>query len=148
MSGDTIDCKHSKIDLELLSGEVFSEVIWRNASGQIFSGLKVKVEKPGIYYVAATASNGCTRMDSITIFDDASVPQIDLQDTFLLPCDFTPVRLFVGSNDSLETFRWVAVGGGFSSTLKNPEVNVPMKVRLFAAASNGCNAVDKYHYNY
>ncbi len=141
LKGDTIDCNNAKIDLELKSTLPLT-TMWTSPNGKIFNGQKVKIDNPGLYQVSAFGANGCVKKDSILIVNNLTIPKINLPDTFLLPCNFTPIKLFVNSKDSLNNFRWVGIDKQFVSTDKNPSVNKIIKIKCFAAGLNGCSAVD------
>jgi subtilisin-like proprotein convertase family protein len=142
VKGDTLDCNKGKIDLELKSTETYTSIKWKTPDNKILNGLKVKIDKPGKYFATAILPNGCPKTDSIIIVNNLVVPTISLKDTFLLPCNYSPISLFVSSPDSLVTYRWVGIDKPFVSTLKNPMVDTTLFIRLFTAGSNGCNAVD------
>ncbi len=142
LKGDTINCRNSKVDLELLSTQALSLTTWTTPDKKTLNGKKVKVEKPGKYYVIAKGLNGCEKRDSIDIVDNLTKPKIDLQDTFLLPCNFSPIKLSVSSNDSLIDYRWSGIDKPFVSTDKNPSISETIIIKLFTAGTNGCSVTD------
>lgn len=142
LKGDTIDCNNIKIDLELISNDDIVEVNWKDEDNVNHKGKKVKVKLPGKYHVFVKSGNGCFNEDSIFINSNLTTPRIELQDTFRLPCDLSPINIFVSSQDSITTYRWEGLNSNFNSTESSPQVNKLMKVRLFAASFNGCSSID------
>jgi hypothetical protein len=96
----------------------------------------VSVSAPGKYYVTATAANGCTQKDSVTVMQDGSKPTLTVIPPAVLTCSATSVSLTATSNGTIVTWTGFAAG-------QNPvSVSAPGKYYVTATAANGCTQKD------
>ncbi len=95
----------------------------------------VSVSAPGKYYVTATAANGCTQKDSVTVTQDITKPTLSVTAPAVLTCATTSVNLSATSNG---TITWTGFAAG-----QNPvSVTAPGKYYVTATATNGCTQKD------
>ncbi len=95
----------------------------------------VSVSAPGKYYVTATAANGCTQKDSVTVTQNITKPTITVTAPAVLTCTTTSVNLSATSNG---TITWTGFAAG-----QNPvSVSAPGKYYVTATAANGCTQKD------
>ncbi|MBK8850682.1 MAG: hypothetical protein IPN73_11060 [Saprospiraceae bacterium] len=139
---DTINCIQSKTDIEITGTGNYQSVIWMGQSGDVYQGQKVKVDKPGYYYVTVVGDNGCQGNDTVEVLSDFSIPELILADSFYLPCDGTGVAMGVSSSKTLMSYKWVGIDQTFFSTDPSPLISFPSRVRVSAASTNGCEAHD------
>ncbi|MBO7572223.1 MAG: gliding motility-associated C-terminal domain-containing protein [Bacteroidales bacterium] len=96
----------------------------------------------GIYYVTATAPNGCIAIDQIEITEDFSQPTVSITnntnpETTVLTCDILEIPVTaVGSNRVL-FYRW---SDGTSINTANNSLTTIGTYVVTATADNGCTA--------
>jgi hypothetical protein len=96
----------------------------------------VSVSAPGKYYVTATATNGCTQKDSVTVTQNITKPTLSITAPAVLTCTTTSVNLSATSNGT--TITWT----GFPANQNPVSVTAPGKYYATATASNGCTQKD------
>gem|GEM_PF-366829 len=96
----------------------------------------VSVSAPGKYYVTATATNGCTQKDSVTVTQDITKPTLSVTAPAVLTCATTSVNLSATSNGT--TITWT----GFTAGQNPVSVSAPGKYYVTATAANGCTQID------
>ncbi len=92
----------------------------------------VSVSAPGKYYVTATAANGCTQKDSVTVTQNITKPTLSVTAPAVLTCATTSVNLSATSNGT--TITWT----GFAVNQNPVSVSTPGKYYVTATAANGC----------
>lgn len=92
------------------------------------------------FLVTATAPNGCTSSDTVTVQVDTSIPTVEVADD-TLRCDQPTVALSCTTDIQNALFAWTGPGN-FSSDLQNPTVMMegPYMVTVTNPV-NGCAAV-------
>ncbi|WP_217603683.1 hypothetical protein [Chitinophaga sp. GbtcB8] len=96
----------------------------------------VSVTAPGKYYAIATASNGCTQKDSVTVTQDITKPNLSITQPAVLTCATTSVNLAATTNGT--TITWTGFAAG-----QNPvSVTAPGKYYAVATGTNGCTQKD------
>ncbi len=95
------------------------------------------VEEEGIFEVEVKGSNGCTETQTIEVVSDFEEPVISVQND-TLPCDGSPIALFLETETDDVTFQWVGPNG-FDSISQNPLTNVPGTYFVEVKGPNGCS---------
>jgi hypothetical protein len=94
MSSDTeLNCGVTDIDLDVIGGSVYD---WNNGWSTSSS---VTVNTPGQYVVNVTHNNGCSRLLSILIDQDITIPTLSIVNntgTDTLTCNTTNIQLMAG----------------------------------------------------
>ncbi|WP_089914327.1 beta strand repeat-containing protein [Chitinophaga rupis] len=126
-----LTCNTTSINLTATTNG--TTITWTGfASGQN----PVSVTTPGKYYAIATASNGCTQKDSVTVTQDITKPTLAITQPAVLTCTTTSVNLAATTNGTGITWTGFAAG-------QNPvSVTAPGKYYAVATGSNGCTQKD------
>ncbi|WP_343692886.1 T9SS type A sorting domain-containing protein [Chitinophaga sp.] len=95
----------------------------------------ITVTAAGKYYVTALGTNGCTRIDSVTVSQDVSKPTLSLAIPSVLTCTTTSVNLSATSNG---TITW----SGYSAGVNPITVTAAGKYYVTALGANGCTRID------
>jgi len=132
-SNQTLDCVNSSTIIDGSGSQPIGNVSydWTTSNGNILSGQNTpnpEVDDDGDYILTVTnLTNGCTAVESITILQDLSVPQIDIENPLVLTCDITETSLDAsGSSQGNDyTYQWTTVDGNIISggTTLNPLVD-------------------------
>jgi hypothetical protein len=95
----------------------------------------VSVTAPGKYYVTARGTNGCTKLDSVTVTQSINKPLLVVIAPSALSCDTTSVNLIATSTG---TITWT----GFAAGVSTVSVTAPGKYYVTARNTNGCTTTD------
>jgi len=96
----------------------------------------VSVTAPGKYYVTATATNGCTQKDSITVTQDITKPVLTVTQPPVLTCLTTSVNLSATAPGA--TITWT----GFTAGQNPVSTALAGKYYVTATGANGCTQKD------
>ena len=105
-------------------------VVWESDQlTQAITTKTIKITKPGIYRLTATAPNGCTTPAQVTITDDQLYPTANAGAPTILSCQ-QPEYTLQGDSSSKATeiaYAWRTIGGQFTANADinslNPIVN-------------------------
>ncbi|SFE06872.1 hypothetical protein SAMN05518672_104360 [Chitinophaga sp. CF118] len=98
----------------------------------------VSVSAPGKYYVTAKTANGCTKLDSVTVTQNSTIPNLTVTAPGNLNCTTTTVNLTAASTTTGVTITWT----GFTAGQNPVSVSAPGKYYVTAKSSNGCTKID------
>lgn len=135
--GEDLNCDNTKALITLDLDDAGATYDW---SGPNFYSSDVQntiVEEEGSYDVVVTGSNGCSETQSIEIFSDFEEPEITVKND-TLPCDGSPIVLFLETLTDDVTFQWVGPNG-FDSISQNPLTDVPGTYFIEVKGPNGCS---------
>ncbi|WP_146154490.1 T9SS type A sorting domain-containing protein [Chitinophaga ginsengisoli] len=130
-----LTCATTSVNLTATSSTANTTITWSGfAAGQS----SVSVNAPGKYYVTATAANGCTTRDSVTVTQNIVKPNLTIATPAVLTCNTTSVNLTASSTTANTTFTWTGRTAG-----QNPiSVTAPGKYYVTATTANGCSTID------
>jgi gliding motility-associated-like protein len=123
---------------------------WTTANGNIYAGANSAtptVDQPGVYTVLVTGNaNGCTNTASVTVQQDATIPQVVLATPAQLDCITKNVMLDAtgSSQGGTISITWTTQDGSFVSAQNTltPVVNAPGTYTLtINDSSNSCETV-------
>ncbi len=152
-NNQTLDCINSSVVIDGSGSQPIGNVSyqWTTANGNILSGANTsnpEVDDDGEYILTVTNTlNGCTAMESITILQDLSVPQVSIGTPLTLTCDITEIDL-TATNTSGGTdysYQWTTTNGNIISggTTLNPSINQPGTYQLTVIdLSSNCDDVE------
>ncbi|SEM31115.1 hypothetical protein SAMN04488505_10421 [Chitinophaga rupis] len=95
----------------------------------------VSITTPGKYYAVATASNGCTQKDSVTVTQDNAKPNLTVSQPAVLTCTTTSVNLTAATTTTGATITWT----GFATGQNPVSVTAPGTYTATATTANGCS---------
>ncbi|WP_149696407.1 hypothetical protein, partial [Chitinophaga sp. CF418] len=130
-----LTCTNTSVNLTAASSTANTTLTW---SGFAIGQSQVSVNAPGKYYVTATAANGCTTKDSVTVAQNIVKPNLTIATPQVLTCDRTSINLTASSTTANTTFTWTGRAAG-----QNPiSVTAPGKYYVTATTANGCSTID------
>ncbi len=119
---DTLNCSNGKGNVGFIAGATLDSIRWEGPNGfEAFNVDNVIVVDTGTYYIEVFDENMCRGVDSLILIADYSIPNIFVDEDFVVNCDSIPVRLSVESDIELEKARWFGPNSFFSEEL-NPFV--------------------------
>ncbi|MDQ3141491.1 MAG: gliding motility-associated C-terminal domain-containing protein [Bacteroidota bacterium] len=101
----------------------------------------IQINFPGWYVLTALAKNGCSRTDSVFVFQKDQLPDIFAFDD-TLSCSSPRKILRAGSQTLGVLYEWTGPNG-FTSQIANPEVLEGGEYILKITDANGCVSVKK-----
>ncbi|MGE5356145.1 MAG: gliding motility-associated C-terminal domain-containing protein [Deltaproteobacteria bacterium] len=111
ISGANLDCLLKYADLEYSSPDSLISVKWTTPENLFLEGKKIRVEKPGMYYIDIENVYGCTNRDSFEVKQDEDPPDIFIPDfPLFLSCTVDSVRLDFTSADPIIKVEWNGPG--------------------------------------
>ena len=138
-----LTCAGPSISVTLIDDSDADDYVW--SGGENLTGTGNSFTAPATYYVTATAPNGCTSVDEITIEENITQPDfIEITNntgTDVLTCDISVISVTAvfempaGSNDNIVSYSWS--GGSFTNQATNELTTIGSYV-VTATASNGC----------
>src|SRR4029079_11868159 len=91
------------------------------------------------YYVTVTDTiSGCTKLDSVTVIQNITVPNLTKTTPAALSCTTTSVSLTAASTTTGATITWT----GFPPRQNPVSVTAPGKYYVTASTANGCSKKD------
>ncbi len=121
-----LNCQTTKVQLNVSAPN--STFVWTatgTAVGATFTGgntiANPLVDRPGVYNVTATGTNGCVATDNVTVTQDLSVPlavSIDTttNNTGTLTCSVSSLQLKANTSTPSATYSWTTSNGGHIKT--------------------------------
>ncbi|SDG99809.1 T9SS type A sorting domain-containing protein, partial [Chitinophaga filiformis] len=99
----------------------------------------INVSAGGKYYVTATASNGCTKKDSVTVIQNITLPaDVQASNDGPLTCTKTLVKISGNTTTGNVSYKWTGPGT-FTATTKDVNVNAKGTYSLRVTNNaNGC----------
>ncbi len=131
-----ITCKQGSATINLQTTRALREQIWTGPNGFRNDSFNITVRQPGIYYITATADNGCAAYDSVTVRAQIAPPTVHLRND-TIKCGKDSIVLYTLSQSFLDT---VLITGpkNFISTDLNPTVKFPGRYHLRFVDTAGC----------
>ncbi|RMG83120.1 MAG: hypothetical protein D6714_10280, partial [Bacteroidetes bacterium] len=136
VSGGTISCVKSEIELTATSPTVGLLYNWYDENGLFATGAQVSVSAPGNYQVEAVAPNGCLATAVAEVAADLTPPDLSASGG-ALTCDHPTLALAAQSGTAGVLFLWQGPNG-FESDSPNPIVSLAGQYVLKGTAPNGC----------
>ncbi|SEW45740.1 Por secretion system C-terminal sorting domain-containing protein [Chitinophaga sp. YR573] len=131
----TLTCAATSVSLAASSSTIGAAITW---TGFTAGQATVSVSAPGKYYVTARSTTGCTSIDSVTVTQDISKPNLVVAAPVTLTCATTGVTLSATSSTSGATITWT----GFTSGQSTVSVSAPGKYYVTARSASGCSTID------
>lgn len=142
LSADTISCISGNAQINSMISDSLAQINWSGPDNFMSNQANPLVSKAGIYILEVISANGCSKTDSIEIFQDVNVPDLNLQiDT--LTCLKDSVIVLASSNDPNVQYSWEGPNG-FSSSIPDPVIYIPGSYTISIIADNGCQAVQEF----
>lgn len=133
---NVLTCTDTLTTLGVVSGTNGVSVQWSGPGTFLQNGLTAMTPWPGLYTATTTAPNGCSRTDTIIVFQNTALPDASAS-SGTLTCTNPTIVLNGQSNTPNALFSW-AGPGGFSAQIPNPDVALPGVYTLTVKAPNGC----------
>ncbi|MBK9108221.1 MAG: gliding motility-associated C-terminal domain-containing protein [Saprospiraceae bacterium] len=144
--GDTITCEFSRAQLDILTTDTLSSIVWTGPGNSTFIEKSPQVIDTGWYFVQVFGMNGCTATDSSYVGLDNFPPDLTVVDGFI-PCDQDSIQIIANSRDSTVLFNWFGPNL-FYSNLKAPTVKDTGYYEIIVIAKNKCATKDTIHVAY
>ena len=130
VSDDIISCKTPSLTALAISQTPSAMITWSGdpLSASVTSR-ELTITEPGIYSVMATAANGCTTIDTVTISDERVFPEVVAGATTMLSCQSPTFELKgEASSSGFEfVYNWRTADGRFvegtDTTSANPTID-------------------------
>jgi hypothetical protein len=135
---NVLTCTDTLTTLGVVSGTNGVTVQWSGPGTFSQNGLTAETPWPGLYTATTTAPNGCSRTDTLTVFQNVASPDASAG-SGTLTCTNPTIVLTGQSNTPNASFNWTGPGG-FSAQIPNPGVAFPGVYTLTVQAPNGCTA--------
>ncbi len=129
-----LSCAQTSISVTANGGATYS---WSNGSATLGSAAALTITSPGTYTVTATAANGCTDTEVITITQNIAVPTAAItnnSNTTVLTCSQTSISLTASGGVSYSWSNGTSVVG----TAAALSITSPGTYTVTATAANGC----------
>jgi gliding motility-associated-like protein len=129
-----LTCAQTSISVTANGGATYS---WSNGSATLGSAAALTITSPGTYTVTATAANGCTDTEVITITQNIAVPTAAItnnSNTTVLTCSQTSISLTASGGVSYSWSNGTSVVG----TAAALSITSPGTYTVTATAANGC----------
>jgi hypothetical protein len=132
-SEDTLTCVKTSSILSATGGVSYE---WKKAGITVGTDDSLTVTTIGRYILIVTGTGGCTKTDSIEIFEDKVLPTITITGDFALSCTTNTARLIANGGVSYE---WRNIIGGPALSI-NDTLNISMggQYTVTGTGSNGC----------
>jgi hypothetical protein len=131
----TLTCATTTVSLSAASTTTGATITW---TGFTPGQNPVSVSAPGKYYVTARSSTGCTTIDSVTVTQDITKPNLTTTAPATLTCATTTVSLNASSTTTGATITWT----GFTPGQNPVNVSAPGKYYITARSTTGCTTID------
>jgi len=141
---DTLTCSKGKITIGVNPITTVIKYHWVGPENFISDARTPIVLKPGLYQVTITGSNGCISVAMLDIIQNVVPPILNIQDTFLLPCDTSLIILSAFSPDVLKAYKWI-YPSGITSTIFTPETNEIGDYTVRVTGENGCVTSEQFY---
>ena len=150
---DSLYCTITELSLSAntsMVGGLF-DFQWTSSNGNFVSGQNTAnpiVNSPGTYVLTLTTlGNGCSTIDSTTVFEDITAPTIDLQAPETLTCGNTVISIPNVGMDSESNFsiQWTTNDGNILSgqNTLNPSIDQPGIYTIeILNNTNGCSSME------
>ncbi|WP_344812477.1 hypothetical protein, partial [Chitinophaga oryziterrae] len=131
----TLTCATTSVSLNATSATAGTTITWTGfAAGQN----PVSVSAPGKYYVTARSTTGCSTIDSVTVTQDITKPNLTTTAPATLTCTTVSVNLTAASTTTGAIITWTGFAAG-----QNPvSVSAPGKYYVTARSTTGCSTID------
>ncbi|MCC6279599.1 MAG: gliding motility-associated C-terminal domain-containing protein [Saprospiraceae bacterium] len=148
---DTLNCLNNSLIINgSASGQGALVFLWTASTGHITQGynsLSPTVDMPGSYTLMVTDQvNGCSALDSVSVFQDANIPVADAGQNDTLNCLVNQTTLLAtASTGPGYQYLWTTNGGNIVSdpAVLQAVVNAPGMYRLAVTnVANGCARQD------
>lgn len=141
ISFDTLTCYQDSTLLDFTSMDTNLSIEWTAPDLTQYNTEDIWVGSGGNYQLSVTNTSDCTVDTIIEVAEDFQIPQFDIPDTLVIPCDedfiqFNPV--ITGPYDSLVWFG----PGSFESSFPTPFISVTGSYYLEVTGINGCKGID------
>jgi hypothetical protein len=139
VGGGTVTCSVPLVNLSLTTNATNPTYVW-NGPGGFTSNLKnPMVGIAGDYLVTVTdGATGCTAVRTAVVSANNTPPGASASSGFIT-CNAPLFTLNVNSSAANPTYNWTGPGG-FSSTLKNPVVDIAGVYKVVVTGPNGCTS--------
>ena len=125
---DILNCDQGTVVLaaDVDAGLANMEVLWNTQDGNIISSedeLNITVDEPGIYILdVVDLDNGCSKQQSIEVFENSALPDFEIIDPLQLNCEIRALELALEIEGDAAgfLFLWSSPDGNISSGMNGP----------------------------
>ncbi|MBO7481208.1 MAG: gliding motility-associated C-terminal domain-containing protein, partial [Bacteroidales bacterium] len=135
---DVLTCSGPSISVSIIDDTDADLYQW--SGGENLTGTGNAFTEAAIYYVTATAPNGCTSVAQIEIRSDFETPTVSINNitgTNILTCDVSTINVAAVGSDRVVFYTWS--GGTYTNQAPNELTTIGTYV-VTATADNGCTA--------
>ncbi len=137
-----LDCNTTISDITLELDTVLYTFEWQNSAIEEISTFKYSSLQEGVYLFQITDSLNCTLLDSISITEDTTPPNVFLN-TDSLSCTNNEASLSIDNPLDELTVDWTPANGT-TITLDSITINNPSAVTYIVTGLNGCTTQGQY----
>jgi len=144
---NVLTCSGPSISVSLIDDSDADDYVW--SGGENLTGTGNAFTEAAIYYVTATAPNGCTAVDQIEITSDFAEPTVSITNntgTPTLTCDVSRIdvtasaQMPVGSTNEIVSYSW---SGGLNRDQASNSFTTIGFYNVTATADNGCTGTEQ-----
>ena len=137
VQGDTLNCLHPQGQITASSSTPGVTFVWSGADGFTSVQPDPDVSQPGIYTLTATAPNGCTAQDSVSVVSDFGLPAVSVSVPDTLTCALDSVLLHAAFNPPGTDLQWIGPQN-YAAEGDTAIAGLPGNYQLIGIAPNGC----------
>ncbi len=137
---DSLNCVNDSVQLSVFhfQDSLGYEYHWTGPVGFDRNDKTPFTRQQGLYSLRVKGPNGCSREDTIRVFQDDSKPDIEISSSGDLSCLNKQVQLTGSSQDAVR-FNWFGPSN-FRSSQKDPIVFLEGLYKLVVTSANGCTS--------
>ncbi len=143
LTADTLSCNQPDVQAEVDIQARDPQFQWQGPFGFTSTEREPVLQRPGNYVLTVTDGNGCFTADSLEVFADLELPEVNIPDTLFSNCDRPIVQIQIDI-EADETLEWWDDGQVVST---ETQLEYPPGDYLTAAVTgtNGCTAIDSIY---
>ena len=136
---DELDCLVPNVDLQGSSTDASVIYAWTGPNGFTSNQAVTPTNVAGIYTLTVTTPSGCSNTESIEVFQDIAMPDINLPQPNDLDCQNNTATLLGSSSTTGVSFNWTGPNG-YTDVTAQPTINEAGTYTLTVIGTNGCEA--------
>ncbi len=143
LAADTLSCNQPEVQAEVDIQASDPQFQWEGPLGFTSDEREPTLQRPGKYGLTITDENGCFTVDSLDVFADLELPEVNVPDSLFTNCDrpIVPIQINIAAD---ETIEWWDDGQVVST---ETQLEYPPGDYLTAAVTgaNGCTGIDSIY---
>lgn len=140
---DSLTCSKDTAILKVITADSTISYIWTGPEQFFSASQQVLVTVPGPYTLVVTNDRECRDTLQIEVKGDYKIPEFNIQDTFLVPCDSSFVLLELIEKDSINAYYWT-FEGVFLSVDPYIYSNKAGNYSVQVTGNNGCKSTKDF----